>query len=252
MVLNGRNAITHHGTISLRTTIENAANQREEYFAVKPYKATSYIKFVVEDDGVGIPRDKFEDIFLPFKTYSKTGSGLGLSMVYGFANRYGYGLSLQSSVNEGTCFSIWIPISDELNSTAPSLNISNLRSTQHSRHLNIVLIDDEVDVLNVNKKLLEDHEHKVSAFSSAHCAVQYLDNPSQVVDIIITDEVMPGEIQGHDIIHRYQHNYPIILVTAFSQTKNIKGLEHVILHKPFSINALLEKINTTMENNAAA
>ena len=252
LVLNARNAITHHGTISLRTTIENTFNQREEYFTLTPHKASRYIKFAVEDDGVGIPRDKFDDIFLPFKTFSKTGSGLGLSMVYGFANRYGYGLSLNSSVNEGTCFSIWIPISEESDSTSPSSNISNLHFNQYSRPLNIVLIDDEVDVLSVNKKLLEDHDHIVTAFNSAMNATQYLDNASHPVDIIITDEVMPGEIQGHDLIQRYQHDYPIILVTGFSETKNTKGLEHLILHKPFNIDSLLEKINTTIKTNAAA
>lgn len=254
LVLNARNAITHHGTISLRTTIENTVNQHEEYFAVAPQNASKYIKFVVEDNGVGVPRDKFEDIFLPFKTFTKTGSGLGLglSMVYGFANRCGYGLSLHSKVNEGTCFSIWIPVSEETHSDSPSTNISSLRFEQYSRPLNIVLIDDEVDVLAVNKKLLEDNGHLVTDFSSAQNAMQYLDDTSQNVDIIITDEVMLGEIQGHDLIHRYQHDYPIILVTGFSKTKNTRGLEHIILHKPFSIHSLLEKINTTIKTNAAA
>lgn len=252
LVLNARNAITHHGTISLRTTIENTVNQHEEYFAIAPQNTSKYIKFVVEDNGVGVPRDKFEDIFLPFKTFTKTGSGLGLSMVYGFANRCGYGLSLHSKVNEGTCFSIWIPVSEETHSDSPSTNISSLRFEQYSRPLNIVLIDDEVDVLAVNKKLLEDNGHLVTDFSSAQNAMQYLDDTSQNVDIIITDEVMPGEIQGHDLIHRYQHDYPIILVTGFSKTKNTRGLEHIILHKPFSIHSLLEKINTTIKTNAAA
>lgn len=252
LVLNARNAITHHGTISLRTTVENTVNERKEYFAIKPHNAKRYIKFVVEDNGVGIPRDKFEDIFLPFKTFTKTGSGLGLSMVYGFANRYGYGLSLYSSVNEGTCFSIWIPISEESHSASPSTNISNLRFNQYLRPLHIVLIDDEVDVLSINKQLLEDNGHIVIDFSSARNAMQYLDNASQPVDIIITDEVMPGEIQGHDLIQRYQHDYPIILVTGFSETKNTKGFEHLILHKPFSIYELLEKINATIRTNAAA
>lgn len=252
LVLNARNAITHHGTISLRTTIENTVNQHEDYFAVTPRKASKYIKFVVKDNGIGIPRDKFEDIFLPFKTFTKTGSGLGLSMVYGFANRCGYGLSLSSKVNEGTSFSIWIPISEQSYSASTSTNISSLGFNQYTRSLTIVLVDDEVDVLSVNKKLLEDNGHSVIDFASAQDAMKYLDNAAQPVDIIITDEVMPGEIQGHDLIHRYQHSYPIILVTGFSKTKNTRGLENMILHKPFSINALLEKINTAIKTNAAA
>jgi signal transduction histidine kinase len=164
LVVNARNAIHHHGDISLAVNKANEFNLTGEYVVSKPLPSSSYVVLSVEDTGEGIPNDKFDDIFLPFASHSsKEGTGLGLTMVLGFIGRHNYGLTLHSEPGVGTKFSIWIP-----KSYPPITEKLNRHETEsgYLRAKNIVLIDDEIDLLEVTTSLLQLHDHKVTSFNN--------------------------------------------------------------------------------------
>lgn len=185
-------------------------------------------------------------MFLPFKTYKSAGTGLGLSMVYGFVGCYNYGLSLHSILGKGSCFKIWIPC------TGVSTNSFNLeddlseRKSTNCQPLNIVLVDDETELLNIVSELLKSKLHIVHAFNKPSDVLRYVDSTSQPIDVIVTDEVMPGEIQGHDLVNKFYGHIPIVLMTGYSEPKNINGLEDVLLNKPFTVEELIEKIHSVI------
>ncbi|MDC0603467.1 ATP-binding protein [Aliiglaciecola sp.] len=242
LVLNAKDSIEHHGNIDIRISKKNRRLLNEDYVVAAPEEADDYIVIEVEDSGCGIETDKYEDMFLPFKTYKSAGTGLGLSMVYGFVGRYNYGLSLHSILGKGSCFKIWIPC------TGVSTNSFNLeddlseRKSTNCQPLNIVLIDDETELLNIVSELLKSKLHIVHAFNKPSDALRYVDSTSQPIDVIVTDEVMPGEIQGHDLVNKFYGHIPIVLMTGYSEPKNINGLEDVLLNKPFTVEELIEKI----------
>lgn len=111
LILNAVDAIGGKGTVTLRA--ERAFPGKTEY-VLEPASATEYLKLAVEDSGSGIPRENLPRIFEPFFTTkafsSRRGTGLGLSMVYELAKAMGYGLSVQSSPNTGSVFSIILPV----------------------------------------------------------------------------------------------------------------------------------------------
>ena len=184
--------------------------------------------------------------FYPLKTYKSTGTGLGLSMVYGFVGRYNYGLSLHSILGKGSCFKIWI------HCTGVSTNSFNLendlpeRKSTNCQPLNIVLIDDEIELLDIVSELLKSKLHIVHPFNEPADALRYIDATSHPIDVIVTDEVMPGEIQGHDLVNKFYGHIPIVLMTGYSEPKNINGLEDVLLDKPFTVEELMEKIHSVI------
>lgn len=242
LVLNAKDAIEHHGDIDVRISKKNSRLLNEDYIVASPAAADEYIVIEVEDDGCGIEADKYEDIFLPFKTYKSAGTGLGLSMVYGFVGRHNYGLSLRSTLGKGSCFKIWIPFTNDSLVTSFQADISEYKDA-NKQSLNIVLIDDEPELLNITSELLKSKLHVVHAFNNPRDALQYIDTAIEPIDVIVTDEVMPGEIQGHDLVNKFYGHIPIVLMTGYSDPENIKGLEDVLLHKPFTVEELMEKIH---------
>lgn len=241
LVLNAKNAIEHHGTIHIRIARKNGLVSQEDYFVHSLVELENFLTIEVEDNGCGIDKGKFEEIFLPFKSFRSSGTGLGLSMVYGYALRYNYGLSLRSVPQKGSCFTIWIPFKNVANDRGVGDLPANIDTS--NQPLNIVLIDDEFDLLQAFKQLLECKNHVVQAFQSPAAALQYIDETTDPIDVIVTDEVMPGELQGHDLIKRFSGHIPIVLITGYSRPENVIGIEDLLLKKPFTIDELLTKID---------
>jgi CheY-like chemotaxis protein len=240
LVVNARNAIHHHGSISLALNKVNEFNIAREYEVSKPLPSSSYVVLSVEDTGEGIPNDKFDNIFLPFASHSsREGTGLGLTMVLGFIGRHNYGLTLHSEPGDRTKFSIWIPTS--YSQITEKLNNRGAESG-YLRAKNIVLIDDEIDLLEVTTSLLQLHEHKVTSFNNPEEAIAFIEDNKGNIDLVITDEVMPGSIQGHNIVAMLKNVIPVILISGYTAPGDIKGIEHMLLAKPFSNNALHQKI----------
>lgn len=245
MIINAKNAITHHGTITINVCRMQKFNPKNQTVIYKPKQAASYIEISITDTGCGIPEDLYNTIFLPFETHSgQEGSGLGLSMVAGFVGRSGYGLSLISKLGLSTTFTISIPEQEHPQDIAhESEASSNNIGKQIAK--NIVLVDDESQLRNALGEILELNNHRVVQFDSGESAIEYIRNNIAMIDVVITDETMPGSIQGHDIYEQFNNLVKVILVTGNPRELLDKIDNDAILQKPIRSEQLLQLINAT-------
>ncbi|WP_100643466.1 hybrid sensor histidine kinase/response regulator [Alteromonas facilis] len=244
LVLNARNAIEHHGNIDIRIQLRDASAMHERFFVNTPLLSERYLAIEVEDTGCGIAQDRFEDIFLPFKSYVGKGSGLGLAMVYGFAVRNEYGLSLCSRPGKGSCFSIWIP--DRHFIKRPTKLNNHLTFEAIEEPLTVVLIDDERDLLDITQKLLVSLGHTVLSFGQPAKAQSFIEQNLTNIDIVVTDEVMPGNIQGHDIAKQFSHDLPVVITSGYAEPIHVSGMGNISLQKPFKSEQLIDKMAEVM------
>ena len=249
LVINAKNSISGSGNISVTVKRTEKFNCADDYIVVEPSRSSEYIEIHIKDNGCGIPKDKFDDIFSPFESYSSvSGTGLGLAMVLGFVTRYKYGLAINSNVGKGTCFSISIPMTTlEINAQSPNA----IYSTPKVDTLTVVLIDDEVELAKVAALLLESMGHNVLIFNIPSEACRYIESNMASIDLVITDEVMPGEMQGHDLMKRFSTLIPMILVSGYSKLADVEDYNEYLLAKPFRREALASKISSTLESFAS-
>ncbi|WP_206485643.1 ATP-binding protein [Thalassotalea sp. G2M2-11] len=246
LLLNATAAIKKHGTVSLDVR-EVFKIDNEKHFVLQPSHSKSYLLIEVIDDGMGIAPELIEDIFLPFKSYNKKekGSGLGLAIVYSYLESKNFGLSVNSIVGEGSTFSIWIPYNDENTQKQPLRQEKAVGDITQS--LNIILVDDEKELQDTTAALLELKKHHVTKFSVASEAVDFIEMNRDMIDLIITDEIMPGEIQGHNILESYKDKIPTILITGYADNEKMEGYQNYIVKKPFSIEELLQKASLIIQ-----
>ncbi|GHF97719.1 ATP-binding response regulator [Thalassotalea marina] len=242
LLLNATHAIDKHGTVNINVSEVSALN-KDEYFVLQPSGASRYLLIEVVDDGIGIAPELIDDIFLPFKSFNKKeqGSGLGLAIVYGYLASQQFGLSVRSTQGKGTVFSLWIPYNNE--TSKQQAETIETPTNETASVLHIVLIDDETELLETTAALLELKHHRVTKFSVAAEAVSFIERNKDKIDLIITDEIMPGEIQGHNILERFKGEIPTVLITGYAENDKMKGLQNFIVKKPYTIDHLLKKAN---------
>ncbi len=214
------------------------------------------VALVICDTGCGIPRDNLERIFEPFFTTKGVwgddsdvpGSGLGLSVVHGIVSSLGGRIEVDSKVDEGTCFTIYIPIPPEgmekVTYFAENLVPSHIEHAAKS--LKILVIDDEREIAEGISKLLEARGHNVTSAYDSSKALEKIEN--ERFDLVITDLLMPG-LSGEHILARCQRSNPPIpcmVITGAAKpglTEELLGLgAFACLHKPFTIIDLVNVI----------
>lgn len=242
LVINAKNAISGNGEICVKVESQSEFNGERAEVVIKPEYASGYIRLSVSDTGCGISPEISEDIFKPFFTTRKgIGSGLGLSMVAGFVSRFGYGLTLTTKPGKGTCMSIWMPEHSE----RPELVEENGSTVTGKVPDNIVIIDDEEMLLEAIVIFMEHENVTATAFSDPEMALNYIKVNQNHIDVIITDEIMPGNIQGHDIVNQVKalnKNIKTVLMTGYASSDQLNKIECPIIYKPFSMNQLKKVI----------
>ncbi|RLB04592.1 MAG: hypothetical protein DRG83_04545 [Deltaproteobacteria bacterium] len=202
----------------------------------------------ISDTGCGIPRENLEKIFEPFFTTKGVwgdsdvpGSGLGLSVVHGIVSSLGGRIAVESTVNEGTCFTIFIPIPPEGLEKVTYLADSTVPThfDHAAKSLKILVVDDEREIAEGITKLLRARGHEVTSANNSSEALEKLEQ--ERYDLVITDLLMPG-LSGEHILARCQRfNPPIpcMVITGAAKpglTEELLGLgAFACLHKPFTI-----------------
>jgi CheY-like chemotaxis protein len=196
----------------------------------------------VEDNGTGISPEDLERVMDPFFTTKEVGkgSGLGLSMVYGFAKQSNGAFQIDSKLGRGTTAELWLPRSPEaplrVRAAVPEPRAVQLRP------LKILLVDDHAEVRNTTAAVLEDSGHDVLEAASGGEAIEALKERTCDFDILITDYAMP-HLSGTEFLREARllcPDVPALLITGYAQAEMIgdrpEGVE--ILLKPFTPNAL--------------
>lgn len=194
ILLNARDAMPDGGKVTIET-----ANMRidDEYVSEwnEDIEPGRYVVLAINDTGKGIPTDKLEKVFEPFFTDKPVGlgSGLGLSMVQGFIRQSGGAIRIYSEVGVGTTLKLYFKAATQL---ANEPQIQNRERPQAPReHISILLAEDEPEVLRLLNRMLSEAGYSVTTANSGDEALEVFKSSGQF-DLLLTDIVMPGTLQG--------------------------------------------------------
>ena len=243
LAVNARDAMPNGGTFTL--SIHNVTAIHE--LGDEPLKGT-FVAVEFSDTGMGIPPNLLSQIFDPFFTTKEVGkgTGLGLSQVYGFAHQAGGTVTAESKVGQGTTITVYLPsCADE---QIASKDVSATK-TEHSQRPAVLIVDDSADVAEVTSSLFEHLGYETLYRDSAEAALKLLADGTKI-DLVFTDIVMPGTIDGVGLARAIRSRYPslpVILTTGYSDAAQAAPPDLRILHKPFDVDALRDFIQGMTE-----
>ena len=211
----------------------------------------NYALITVRDTGHGIEKDILERIFEPYYTTKKhgQGTGLGLSVVHGIIKNHQGKIEIESTINVGTIFYIYLPVSDKY-----SVNKNETGEiTVQKGNARILFVDDNNEFLNVTEKMLINLGCEVTKTDSPLIATEILNKSPDIFDLVISDYSMP-EINGIEFsknIYKTKKTLPVIICSGTVidlQQENIDetGIK-LFLEKPVTLNQLSEAIKYCTE-----
>jgi PAS domain S-box-containing protein len=233
MVLNARDAMPEGGVVTI--IAENVDVPPSEL----PHAiAGEHVALTVADTGIGIAPDVLGRIFDPFFTTKAAGkgTGLGLSQVFGFAHQAGGAVKAESTLGRGTRITLCLPRTTEQPAAAPgpppAANPGGIRR--------VLLVEDNPDVSTATAELLETLGYEVHAVTDAAAALAVLEGGA-TVDLVVSDIVMPGPMDGLALTRAVAKRFPripVLLVTGYSEAALNAKNEYPILHKPYELHEL--------------
>jgi CheY-like chemotaxis protein len=223
LVINARDAMPEGGSVVVRA--ENIPEKAQVAISVK-------------DTGVGIPEDIAAKVFDPFFTTKPVGkgTGLGLSQVHGFAHQAGGTVGLKSVLGEGTTITMCLP-------TAAAQPRPEREQVPSRGNGTVLLVEDNPEVATASTGLLEQLGYDVRWAADAPAALAELEKNG--VDIVFTDIVMPGKLDGIGLARRIREKnpeIPILLVTGYSSSTKEVALQFPILRKPYQLHELSREL----------
>ncbi len=216
---NAAEAINEQGTITIATSAEDV----DDYFALEhDITAGKYIVIAVCDDGPGISPEDLDRIFEPFftkKIMGRSGTGLGLAVVWNTMQDHG-GVVIAESSEQGSCFKLYFPSCDE-EADVP-VGAENFADYQGNGE-RILVVDDEKQQRLICEKILTSLGYQVHTVPSGQKALEYIQG--HTVDLVILDMIMAPGIDGKETYARISALHPgqkAIIVSGFSQSEAVK------------------------------
>jgi DNA-binding response OmpR family regulator/nitrogen-specific signal transduction histidine kinase len=248
IIINARNAMPDGGAIELNAETSVAEFAEEAIQNEDNDLGDSYICIFVKDNGVGMSSDVLKHAIEPFyTTRTNQGTGLGLSMVYGFMKQSKGNLIIQSQPEKGTSVYLQFPI---YNGIAENQLIKIVDNSLKDIHATILIVEDRHTLKQFVVRCLNNDGINILEAEDAATAQELL--KSNKVDLLFTDIVMPGDLDGHELANWASHEYPdlkILLTTAMENENNkhsVRNYNFQLLPKPYSKSELTEKISSLL------
>jgi PAS domain S-box-containing protein len=249
--VNARDAVGEYGKIDI--SVSRYQRHQQVCSACKEIFSGDYAKITVKDNGSGIPEQVLNKIFDPFFTTKSVGkgTGMGLSVVHGLVHGMGGHVFVESSPEEGTAFNIFLPM---LESSVPQiLEVDAVVEAPKLSGVRIMVIDDERAITNILQDYLSSAGANVITLNDSKAALEAYTNNVENIDLVITDESMPG-ISGMLLAEKMLKINPklaIILCTGYSEHASAETAEKIgirgFFYKPFNMHDLLLKIQDLMK-----
>ncbi len=256
LVVNARDAMQEGGVVSLRTRKVTLDEPMERDRAI--VAPGNYAVIEVADTGSGIPPDKIDKIFEPFFTTKKVGegTGLGLSTAYGIIKQMEGFIFVDSVVDQGTIFRIYLPAHTEIAATEPPGRqdpVEPPRFRDPTGNGVVLLVEDEAPVRAFAARALQLRGYTVIEADCGEAALDVLEDETLGVDLFVSDVVMPG-LDGPSWVRKAYEKRPdasTVFVSGYSEDMVIDGSAAVprssYLAKPFTLNDLVERVRDHME-----
>jgi PAS domain S-box-containing protein len=249
VLINARDAMPEGGTVRITTENSEVATSGGE---VGPLRDGRYVSIAIRDTGTGIPPAVLARVMDPFFTTKEEGkgTGLGLSMVYGFAKQSGGAAQIESTVGGGTTVRLSFPATDG-DANAPVKTA--LRSVDRQGTETILIVDDREDVAELARTILRDFGYTTLTASNAREALEVLDS-SERVDLLFTDLIMPGGMNGVLLAREARRRQPklkVLLATGYAEASlertDIGGSEFDLLNKPYRRTELVRRVRAILD-----
>lgn len=224
LVINARDAMPDGGKITVETSNVRVDS---EYISARgeDIEPGRYVLVAVSDTGTGIPASKLEQIFEPFFTTKDPGSGtgLGLSMILGFMKQSAGTILVYSEVGTGTTFKLYFPeFSGHEALHSSTIEAPHSKPTTNAK---LLLVEDEPEILAVLSSVLSREGYQIqTAISGDEAAKIFEANPD--FDLVITDIIMPGELQGTSLLRHLRDirpNLPVIFMSGYASEATVHG-----------------------------
>ena len=249
LVANAAESMPDGGMISLKTENRYIDRPVSGYDDVEE---GDYAVLIISDSGIGISPEDLSRIFEPFytkKVMGKSGTGLGMAVVWGTIKDHKGYIDVQSNVGKGTTFTLYFPATRrKIAREKFRLAIENYMGDQKS----ILIVDDIKEQREIASNMLEQLGYPVAAVSSGEEAIDYLKSCS--ADLIILDMIMDPGIDGLETFRRIIKLHPgqkVIIASGFSETVRVKEAQKLgageYIKKPYT----LEQIGLAVKNELA-
>lgn len=248
LAINARDAMQADGTLTVRAAnrVLDAAFCRDE----PELSPGEYVVFTVADTGGGMPPEILRHVFEPFFTTKPDGhgTGLGLSMVFGFVRQSGGHTVIESTVGRGTTVSLFFPRCCEPE-TAETVDDT---AAPGGGGETILIVEDDADVRLTAVEMLAQLGYKVLTASSGDAAVEFIDSDVPI-DLLFTDVVMPGKVKSVELARRAAARSPAVPTLFTSGYTRDEIVHHgkldagiTLLSKPYRRADLARKVRSVL------
>jgi CheY-like chemotaxis protein len=251
LATNARDAMPHGGRLMVRTGNRYLdADYAAEHAEVIP---GDYVMIEVSDTGVGMTPDVMNRIFEPFFSTKERdkGTGLGLSMVFGFIKQSGGHVSVYSEPSKGTTFRLFLPrMTEDAGMVEPPRLPARL---VRGRGEAILVVEDNPALRRVVVRQLMELGYRVQEAENAGIALRLMEGES--IDLLLTDIVMPGGTDGHELAHQARQCWPnirVVFTSGFSEARSSGDTSSLppdmpLLSKPYRKEDLASAVRQALE-----
>lgn len=250
LAVNARDAMPNGGEL----TIECCNIRLENHDSSEGIDLTAgdYVALSVTDHGVGMSPEVQSHAFEPFFTTKEVGkgSGLGLSMVYGFAQQSGGQATINSNEGKGTTVKLYLP---RAQSEVEAQNERQVDAVPKGRGETILVIEDDPSVRELAEMMLKNLGYVVLCAEDAHAAQSCIDLHPEIA-LILSDVVLPGSFSGPEFVEKIRSSHPEIKIifmsgypTEAAKRNGFRDYDTVLLNKPFRVAQLAKALKEALE-----
>ncbi len=244
------------GRVVARTErVTPGAKRRGELPGPEVLPDGDYVRFTVEDDGVGMDGDTLDRIFDPFFTTKDSGRGLGLAAVSGIVRGTGGHMEVESTVGGGTTFRVYLPRVEREVVQAPAADEAD--GDLHLQGRTFLVAEDEAGVRRFVQQALELAGARVISAEDGDAAVELIGAHLDELDGLILDLTMPGR-GGVEVLTEawlLREDIPTLISSGFDLADSLGELAHDprvrILHKPYRMDELQEAVRHLFQSGSA-
>ena len=254
LIVNARDAMPDGGKITVETKNEKLDEKYTRHR--RGMIPGEYVMLAVTDTGCGMDSAVQARIFEPFFTTKEEGkgTGLGLATVYGIVKQSGGHISVYSEPDQGTTFKVYFPATAIFK--ASPQEVASSRAAAHGE--TILVVEDETDLRNMIVRALQRRDYHVLEAANGEEALELVRQNNNDVQLLITDIVMPG-MRGTEAAQRIAAAVPglkVLYMSGYTDNamfhQKLFDTGTIFIQKPFSLNALEEKVRQTLETKARA
>ncbi|MDJ0721637.1 MAG: response regulator [Desulfobacterales bacterium] len=250
LVSNAAEAMPSGGRITITTANRHIEPQTRDY---EEMPDGDYCVLTVRDTGIGISEEDRDKIFEPFYTKKKmgrSGTGLGMAVVWGTVQDHAGFIRIQSAVGEGTVMRLLFPATHKSMAVAEDQPVDLERFRGHGE--TILVVDDIAEQRAVARRMLETMGYRVAVAASGEDALTYLESSS--CDLVLLDMIMDPGIDGLETYRRMVDRRPgqkAIIATGYSETERVREAQSLgagrYLQKPFTLEKLGQSVRTELD-----